>query len=163
MNLLYYPNKMLSKTLNEVNIDNLDFDPKEIKEQMLDIMLSNMGIGLAANQVGLEHRLFVMGNTRDDAVLCINPTVIQYTEETQLDYEGCLSFPGINILVQRPRDVLVEYYNEHLEKVRTVASDYSARLYMHELDHLNGITFKDRVSKLKWNLAEKKAKKLVRR
>ena len=163
MNLLYYPNKMLSKTLNEVNIDNLDFDPKEIKEQMLDIMLSNMGIGLAANQVGLEQRLFVMGNTRDDAVLCINPTVIQYTEETQLDYEGCLSFPGINILVQRPRDVLVEYYNEHLEKVRTVASDYSARLYMHELDHLNGITFKDRVSKLKWNLAEKKAKKLVRR
>lgn len=163
MNLLYYPNKMLSKTLNEVNIDNLDFDPKEIKEQMLDIMLSNMGIGLAANQVGLEHRLFVMGNTRDDAVLCINPTVIQYTEETQLDYEGCLSFPSINILVQRPRDVLVEYYNEHLEKVRTVASDYSARLYMHELDHLNGITFKDRVSKLKWNLAEKKAKKLVRR
>lgn len=154
---------MLSKTLNEVNIDNLDFDPKEIKEQMLDIMLSNMGIGLAANQVGLEHRLFVMGNTRDDAVLCINPTVIQYTEETQLDYEGCLSFPSINILVQRPRDVLVEYYNEHLEKVRTVASDYSARLYMHELDHLNGITFKDRVSKLKWNLAEKKAKKLVRR
>ena len=163
MNLLYYPNKMLSKTLNEVNIDNLDFDPKEIKSNMLDIMLSNMGIGLAANQVGLEQRLFVMGNTRDDAVLCINPTVIQYTEETQLDYEGCLSFPGINILVQRPRDVLVEYYNEHLEKVRTVASDYSARLYMHELDHLNGITFKDRVSKLKWNLAEKKAKKLVRR
>jgi peptide deformylase len=95
--------------------------------------------------------------------LCINPTVIQYTEETQLDAEGCLSFPSINILVQRPRDVLVEYYNEDLEKVRTVASDYSARLYLHELDHLNGITFKDRVSKLKWNLAEKKAKKLVRR
>jgi len=163
MNLLYYPNKMLSKTLDEVDIDNLDFDPKEIKSQMLDIMLSNMGIGLAANQVELEQRLFVMGNTRDDAVLCINPTVIQYTEETQLDAEGCLSFPGINILVQRPRDILVEYYNEDLEKVRTVASDYSARLYLHELDHLNGITFKDRVSKLKWNLAEKKARKLVRR
>ena len=163
MNLLYYPNEMLSKTLNEVDIDNLDFDPKEIKEQMLDIMLSKMGIGLSANQVGLNHRLFVMGNTRNDAVLCINPTVLQYTEDKILEVEGCLSFLGIQIAVQRSRDVLVEYYNEHLEKVRTVASDYSARLYLHELDHLNGITFKDRVSKLKWNLAEKKAKKLVRR
>ena len=104
-----------------------------------------------------------MGNTRDDAVLCINPTVLQYTEDKILEVEGCLSFPGIQIAIQRSRDVLVEYYNEHLEKVRTVASDYSARLYLHELDHLNGITFKDRVSKLKWNLAEKKAKKLVRR
>lgn len=163
MNLLYYPNEMLSKTLNEVDINNLDFDPKEIKSNMLDIMLSYMGIGLAANQVGLDKRLFVMGNTRDDAVLCINPTVLQYTEEKELDVEGCLSFPGIELKIQRPKDILIEYYDENLELTRTVASGYSARLYLHELDHLNGITFKDRVSKLKWNLAEKKVRKLVRR
>lgn len=163
MNLIYYPNKILSTKLEEVDIDNIDFDPKEIKSQMLDVMLSNMGIGLSANQVNLDKRLFVMGNTRDDAVVCINPVVLQYTEETELDTEGCLSFPGIKILVQRPRDILVEYYDENLELTRTMTSGYSARLFLHELDHLNGITFKDRVSKLKWNLAEKKARKLVRR
>jgi len=163
MNLLYYPNEFLSKTLDEVDIENITFDTKDIKEQMLDIMLSNIGIGLSANQVGLDYRLFVMGNTREDAVMCINPKVLQYTETKSLDIEGCLSFPGINIQVQRPRDILVEYYDENLELNRTVTSDYSARLFLHELDHLNGITFKDRVSKLKWNLAEKKAKKNARR
>lgn len=163
MNLLYYPDKFLTKELEPIDIENIDFDPLEIKNQMLDIMLSKMGIGLSANQVGLDKRLFVMGNTRDDSVLCINPTVLQYTEETELDIEGCLSFPGIQIKVSRPRDILVEYYNENLEKTRTMTSGYSARLFLHELDHVNGITFKDRVSKLKWNLAEKKVSKLVRR
>jgi len=66
MNLLYYPNKFLDKKLDAVEIENMDFDPNELKAEMSDIMLSNQGIGLSASQVGLNKQLFIMGNTRDD-------------------------------------------------------------------------------------------------
>jgi len=160
MNLLYYPNDFLDKKLKDVDLENTGFDPKEIKEQMVDLMLRSNGIGLSASQVGLDAQLFVMGDSKKNATLCINPTVLQYTSETVLDVEGCLSFPNVFVKVKRPKEILAEFYNENLEKQVVKIEGYSAKCYLHEWDHLQGITFKDRVSKMKWDMAQKKARKM---
>jgi len=163
MNLVYYPNKLLDTKLKDVNLEDPGFDPQELKEQMTKVMLDNNGIGLTASQVGLDHNLFVMGSDVNNTTIHINPTVLQYTEETVLELEGCLSFPNVFVKVTRPKEILAEYYDENLEKKQVKITGYSARCYLHELDHCLGITMKDRVSKLKWEMAMKKAKKLEKR
>ena len=160
MELIYHPNDFLNKEVATVDLENPGFDPKELKKEMVDFMLLNNGIGLSANQIGLDAKVFVMGDKVENSTLCINPTVLQYTSDTQNDYEGCLSFPNIYMRVKRPKEILAEFYDENLEKQTVKITDYSAKCYLHELDHLLGITFKDRVSKLKWDMAVKKARKL---
>jgi peptide deformylase len=160
MKLLYHPNEFLSKQMTLVDIENPGFDPKVLKAEMIDFMLANNGIGLAANQIGLDVSVFVMGDSASNSSMCINPTVLQYTETVEIDVEGCLSFPGVYVKVKRPKEILAEFYDENLEKQTTKISGYSARCYLHELDHTLGITFKDRVSKLKWDMAQRKKQKL---
>lgn len=160
MNLVYYPDEFLTKKVDDVNIANPGFDLKEIKDQMVDLMLTSNGIGLSANQVGLNAQIFVMGDNVNNSNILINPVVLQHTKDTVIDLEGCLSFPGIFTQVKRPKEILVEYYNENLEHQRTHIKGYSVKVFLHEWDHLQGITFKDRVSPLKWKMARKKAKKL---
>lgn len=160
MELIYHPNDFLNKEVATVDLENPGFDPKELKKEMVDFMLLNNGIGLSANQIGLDAKVFVMGDKVENSTICINPTVLQYTSDTQNDYEGCLSFPNIYMRVKRPKEILAEFYDENLEKQTVKIADYSAKCYLHELDHLLGITFKDRVSKLKWDMAVKKARKL---
>tara|TARA_Y100000389_G_scaffold204673_1_gene258772 strand:- start:1988 stop:2473 length:486 start_codon:yes stop_codon:yes gene_type:complete len=159
MKLVYYPDPFLNKQVKDVDLDNPGFDPVELKKEMVDLMLTSNGIGLSANQIGLDAKVFVMGDSVENSTICINPTVLQFTEETEVDVEGCLSFPNVFVKVKRPKEILAEWYNEKLEKQTVKIEGYSAKCYLHELDHLLGITFKDRVSKLKWNMAEKKAKK----
>lgn len=159
MELVYYPNKLLDTKLKDVDINNLEFDPKELKDQMVDVMLRNNGIGLTASQVGLDYNLFVMGDRKDNATIHINPTILEYTEETVLELEGCLSFPNVFVKVTRPKEILAEFYDVNLKKQVVKITGYSARCYLHELDHCLGITFKDRVSRLKWDMALKKARK----
>ena len=160
MELIYHPNEFLTKEVKTVDLENPVFDPKELKKEMVDFMLLNNGIGLSANQIGLDAKVFVMGDKVENSTICINPTVLQYTSDTQNDYEGCLSFPNIYMRIKRPKEILAEFYDENLEKQTVKITDYSAKCYLHELDHLLGITFKDRVSKLKWDMAVKKARKL---
>ena len=160
MELLFYPNDFLNKEVKDVNIEDPGFDPIKLKEDMVDLMLSSNGIGLSANQIGLDAKVFVMGDTVENSTMCINPTVLQYTSDTQDDFEGCLSFPNIYVKIKRPAQILAEFYDENLEKQTVKIEGYSAKCYLHELDHLLGITFKDRASKLKWDMAQKKARKL---
>ena len=160
MKLVYYPDPILDKELEDFNLENPQYDPKQLKEDMTRAMLESHGIGLSACQVGLNFKAFVMGDSTSNSTLCINPTVLQFTEETTVELEGCLSFPNIFVKVKRPKEILAEFYNENLEKQTVKIEGYSARCYLHELDHLLGITFKDRVSKLKWDMAQKKARKL---
>jgi len=160
MKLLKYPDEFLNKQVKAVDLENPGFDPVKLKEQMVELMLSSNGIGLSANQVGLDAQVFVMGDSKENSTICINPTVLQYTEETVDDIEGCLSFPNVFVKIKRPKEILAEWYNEKLEKQTVKIEGYSAKCYLHELDHLLGITFKDRASKLKWNMAQKKARKL---
>ena len=160
MKLIKYPNDFLDKKVKEVDLENLGFDPVELKKEMVEFMLANNGIGLSANQIGLDAQVFVMGDSIENSTMCINPTVLQYTSDTQDDIEGCLSFPNIFVKIKRPREILARYWNENLEECTVKIEGYSAKCYLHELDHLLGITFKDRTSKLKWDMATKKARKL---
>lgn len=162
MKLVYYPDEFLTKKVADVDINVPAFDLVELKKEMVEFMLSNNGIGLSANQVGLDAQLFVMGDSEENSSMLINPTVLQHTEEIVIDVEGCLSFPNVFAQVKRPKEILVEYYDENLEKKRTHLTDYSVKVFLHEWDHLQGITFKDRVSPLVWKMANKKAKKYTK-
>lgn len=160
MELIYYPNEFLNKQVKDVDLEDPGFDPVELKKEMVEFMIANNGIGLSANQIGLDAQVFVMGDSVENSTMCINPTVLQYTEETVDDIEGCLSFPNVFVKIKRPKEILARYWNENLEECTVKIEGYSAKCYLHELDHLLGITFKDRASKLKWDMAQKKARKL---
>lgn len=162
MNIIYYPNDFLEKQVDPVDLTNPGFDPHQLKKEMIDLMLSKNGIGLAANQIGLNAQVFVLGDSANNSSMMINPTILQYTEETVDGYEGCLSFPNMYVKIKRPKEILAKFWNENLEEVVTKISGPTAKVYLHELDHLLGITIKDRVSKLKWDMAKKKAVKLSR-
>ena len=160
MNLIKYPNEFLEREVKDVDLENPGFDPVELKKEMVEFMIANNGIGLSANQIGLDAKVFVMGDSVENSTMCINPTVLQYTSDTQDDIEGCLSFPNVFVKIKRPKEILAKYWNENLEECTVKIEGYSAKCYLHELDHLLGITFKDRASKLKWDMATKKARKL---
>jgi peptide deformylase len=162
MNLVTHPNTILETELKDVDLENPGFDPKELKQQMVEFMLANGGIGLSANQVGLNIKVFVMGDSVENSTMCINPTVLQYTKETVDDVEGCLSFPNVFVKVKRPKEILARFWDENLEEKVVKIEGYSAKCFLHELDHTLGITMKDRVSSLKWNMALKKIKKLTK-
>ena len=158
MNLVYYPDKFLEKQVKKVDLENLEFDPQELKKEMVDLMHQKNGVGLAANQIGMDAQLFAMSKCTPSALI-INPTVLQHTEDSDIDTEGCLSFPNIFLKIKRPKEILVQYVNQDLEEKVHKLDGYAARCFLHEYDHLQGITFRDRVSKLKWEMAQKKSKK----
>ena len=160
MNLIKYPNEILSREVKDVDLENPGFDPVELKKEMVEFMIANNGIGLSANQIGLDAKVFVMGDSVENSTMCINPTVLQYTSDTQDDIEGCLSFPNMFVKIKRPKEILAQYWNEKLEECTVKIEGYSAKCYLHEMDHVLGITMKDRASKLKWEMAQKKARKL---
>jgi peptide deformylase len=119
------------------------------------------GIGLSANQCGFAMRMFVMG-AEDFDFVCINPKVLEVTEEVKKDKEGCLSFPGLFANVKRPTWIRVEFFDEHGKRNEITLDGLTARCFLHELDHLNGISIPDRIGKLAYNLAKAKQKKLIR-
>jgi peptide deformylase len=134
-----------------------DIDPIMLSNIMHDRMKELGGIGLAANQVGLNTTMFVLGSG-DVKMSVFNPKILsQSTDEVSLD-EGCLSFPGIYMKVIRPVTIDVEYQNEKGELTKKTLSGLTARIFLHEYDHMLGRTFKSRVSSMKWDLAVKKKK-----
>jgi peptide deformylase len=134
-----------------------DGDPGELVKAMSKLMVLHNGIGLAAPQCGISKRIFVMGNS-DHLVACINPEIISGNERVR-DQEGCLSFPDLWMYVERYKDISVEYYNVAGERVQQEFIGLMARVYQHELDHLNSICFDDRVGKLVLERAKEKRKK----
>jgi peptide deformylase len=131
---------------------------------MIATMYDDDGIGLSANQAGLPHRFFVIGESafkdgRGDSVF-INPEILESSEEIWEYEEGCLSVPGIRETVLRPREIRVRYVSEKGEAREEVFTDLAARVFQHELDHLNGIFFVDRISPLRRSRLRKQLKRL---
>ena len=162
MKLVKYPNKILNTKVSQVNIEDPGFDPIELKKQMVEVMLDNNGIGLSANQVGLDAQVFVMGDKAENCTMCINPEILQHTEDTSVEIEGCLSFPGMYVKVKRPTEILAKWFDENLEEQSVKIDGYTAKCFLHEWDHLQGINMKDRVSQLKWDMPTKKMKKYLK-
>lgn len=114
-------------------------------DQMFATMYSNGGIGLAANQVGLTHRILVADVRRRKPRVFINPEITDTKGGTKMVPEGCLSFPGKTIRVRRAKKVFITALDERGKTVRGWASGLLAICLQHELDHLDGITFEQRV------------------
>lgn len=119
------------------------------------------GVGLSANQCGIMQRVFVIG-TEHFQIACINPKVIAQSEEISKDNEGCLSFPAMFLKVERPSWVDVEFYDETgaLKQIRM--EGLTARCYLHELDHMNGVKFIDHAGPLAIQMARQRQDKLVK-
>ena len=111
---------------------------------MLETMQAAPGVGLAGNQVGVLDRIFVW-RVEDESGALINPVITERSDATEADEEGCLSMPGIAYDVERPRDVVVEALDENGEPIRLEASGFQARVFQHEIDHLDGVLFTDRL------------------
>jgi peptide deformylase len=124
-------------------------------------MIHSRGMGLAANQIGITKRFFAIGHESFDVfkkpAIIYNPVLVSADDEQELGQEGCLSFPGVWVQVNRSRAVMVRYQNNKGEFLLSRLEGLEARCFQHELDHLDGITFNKRVSKLKWDMAQQKA------
>lgn len=135
-----------------------DDDLKIILDLMYSTMVNNNGVGLAAPQVGISKRFFIMGDNTSYKEY-INPVVLERSENEIEDYEGCLSFPDLKLKIKRNTSIKVRY--QRLDKTEIVEdlSGLWARCFLHELDHLDGITFDKKISKLKLDLMKRKNKK----
>jgi peptide deformylase len=132
-----------------------EVDASMLTNVMFDRMSEMGGAALSAPQVGLDMCMFVMGI--DQAKIEVfNPTIVSYSKEETLMNEGSLTFPGILVIVKRPIAVTVEYYNKNGELQQNEFKGLTARIFQHAFDHLQGTTMKDKVSKLKWDLATKR-------
>ena len=122
---------------------------------MLDRMTEMGGVALSAPQVGLDMSMFVMGI--DQArIEVFNPSIISYSKEETLMNEGSLTYPGISVIVKRPTSITVQYSNKNNEIQHNEFQGITARIFQHAYDHLQGTTIKERVSKLKWDMATKR-------
>lgn len=161
MKILKFPETILREKIPDFDFTNPICDPVQLEKDMIETMLAHDGIGLAANQVGIIARMFVMGHRDypESAQAFFNPIVVATVDEIEDLEEGCLSFPGIYVTIKRPKKILARWQNSLGEWQESEFDGYNCKCFLHELDHLEGIVFQDRVSTLKWALAVKKIKK----
>ena len=120
------------------------------------------GIGLSANQCGVQERVFVIG-TDYFQMVCINPKIIDKSDEVERVKEGCLTYPGLYVTVPRYKWVEVEFFTEMGEKKQIRLDGLTAQCFQHELDHMNGITFTSLVGPVALQLAKQKQQKLIKK
>lgn len=163
LKLIHHPNDILNQKLPEFDFNSPLIDPFELEEQMINLMIENNGLGLSANQVGLSARVFVMqtSNLKDVVTpfAVFNPKVIAVSPEEESEEEGCLSFPNLFFKVKRPSNIVVEFFDRNNNKCIIRLDGIDARCFLHELDHLDGVCFTSKISKLKLDLALKKQRK----
>lgn len=138
-----------------------DGDPNELVRHMVKVMMEHNGIGLAAPQVGINKRIFVMGN-QDRLYACVNPEILDASGNI-MDQEGCLSFPDLWLRVRRAETIKVRYHNAMGEQIEAEFTGLIARVFQHELDHLDGICYDTRVAKLSLEMAKNRRKKRLRK
>lgn len=160
LKIVKFPNPILRQRMPEFDFANPVMDPVELEKAMLETMFQSDGIGLAANQAGIAARVFVMGHrdNPDAAQAFFNPEIIGNTEDIADMEEGCLSFPGIYVNIKRPTSIKARWQNSQGLVEEGEFDGYNCKCFLHEYDHLEGITFQDRVSSLKWAMAVKKIK-----
>ena len=175
LSLKMYGTPILREKAVEVTLFNSDL--KTLADEMFKVMYEARGIGLAAEQIGRKERIFVIdippasdldqnGQRENPEIklpeVFVNPKIISHSESVQKGIEGCLSFPGITAEVDRWYEVSAEYQNLNGNKKIINAKGLLARAIQHELDHLNGVLFIDKISPVKKILLDGKLKKLLK-
>ena len=138
-------------------------DIEKFEKDMIQLMVDERALGLASNQIGITKRFFAIGHESFDTIskpaIIYNPSIIKSSKEKVMDIEGCLSFMDVWIKVERPMKVEVQYELSNGQLHMAELDGMESKCFQHELDHLDGITFNKRVSKLKWDMAKKKAQR----
>ena len=164
MQIFQYPYTTLEQTStswkHSDTIEGYD-DLEQFENDMVKLMLDENGMGLAANQIGITKRFFAIGHEAFDTMskpaIIYNPKILKSSKDKVIDLEGCLSFKDVWLKVERPRKVEVQYELSNGQIHMAELDGMESKCFQHEVDHLDGITFDKRVSKLKWQMAKKKA------
>jgi peptide deformylase len=141
-------------------------EPLMLARVLFERMQELGGVGLSANQLGLPHRVFVMGSDHANES-CFNPEILEYLGEPSNFKEGCLSYPGLFMQIKRPPQVRVRYQDSQGKIIETLFSGLTSRIFQHEYEHMQGTDFTQGVSKLKLKIAQeryaKNKKKIIKK
>lgn len=155
LRILNFPHPVLRQKARPV--EEFDQNLRQVAERMFDLMHDAEGIGLAAPQVGLSIRLFVVdAHQTQPAMVFINPELSAYAEEFDLSEEGCLSLPGIRGEIRRPRAVTIHALDLDGQPFTLQGEELTARVWQHEFDHLNGVLIIDKMN-MRDRLANRRA------
>lgn len=153
---------ILQQALLQFDFDNPPVNPNEFASSLVETCKLHHGLGLSANQCGFPHRVFVMGS-EDNYVAFFNPEIINVSKNQSHMIEGCLSFPFLGLRITRPSDIGVRYQDFNGEWKGTTLSGLSARCFLHELDHLNGVVYTDRVKPMALQSGMQKRNKILKK
>ncbi len=128
-----------------VKIEKIDKKIKKLVTEMKETLESSEGIGLAAPQVGVNKALIIIKIGQKAPIVMINPEVLNESEEKVIAEEGCLSLPGVWGNVERPKEIKLKFTDEKKRSHVVILKDLNARIALHEMDHLKGVLFTDRV------------------
>lgn len=164
LKILTYPDKFLAQPT--IPVQEVTDEIKQLIEDMADTMYKAPGIGLAANQVGSDKRFLIADPVGDpekrEFKVFINPEIVKMMGEIVSEEEGCLSVPDFRADVKRAEKIVVNYTDLEMNAVTIEADGMLSIILQHEIDHLNGILFIDRLSALKKQLYKRKVRKLMK-
>ena len=123
-----------------------DLDRSKLSYTLTENMFHHNGVGLSANQIGIEERAFVMMIDIEDqeTITCFNPRIIKESKDDVVIEEGCLSYPELFLEISRPRSIIVKYEDEGKSILKRRLDGYIGRIFQHEYDHMEGIDFTQR-------------------
>lgn len=153
-------NPILKEEMPEFDFQNPQINPNEFASSLVETCKLHRGIGLSANQCGFRYRVFVMG-ANDEYVAFFNPKILGKSENESRAIEGCLSFPFLGLKITRCDSIHVKYQDYNGKEHEQTFYGLSARCFQHELDHMNGIVYTDRVKPLALEMGLKKRKKIM--
>lgn len=162
MKLIPHTDTLLHSVLDHFDFNNSPTDPEQLAMDLVEMMKKSGGIGLSANQVGLNYRVFAMDGS-PEMFVCFNPKIVMFGTETVTLEEGCLSYPGLLVKVKRPRDIKVRFTGPDGEIYTKTFTGITARVFQHELDHLDGITMLNRANRVHRDSALNKWKQWKRK
>ena len=140
LELVNYNDPVLTNECELFDFSNPPMDPVELAQGMVKFMYDHNGLGLAANQVGIPYRLFAMRGNPENFV-CFNPKIIYSSEEETTMEEGCLTFPGMLVKIKRPKDIRCRFNTPNGDVLTKQFTGMTARIFQHEMDHLDGLRF----------------------
>jgi peptide deformylase len=155
--IVKWPDPVLLSPTKSWDFTNPPIDYLDLEQDLIDTLIDQKGLGLAANQIGLALRVLAIHIQKDNHIrIMYNPEILYHDPDSELNWEGCLSFPKLRLQIERPKSVTVRWQDKHQYIHSIDLSDIDARCILHEIDHLNGKVFKDYVSDLKFRRALEK-------
>ena len=152
----------LKKKPEVFNFESPQVDPEKLSAQLVENMIHHEGLGLSANQIGIPVQAFSM-LMDENALVVFNPEILEWDEETTYMKEGCLSFPGLWIAIERAKSVAIKFQVFDGEEQAGSMTDLSARIFQHESEHMDGDLFTDNVNNFKLKSAMRKRNLFLRK